>query len=584
MCAFLAYYGVRTNIPDSGDVNAVSLQAFNLFINGSLAFDQLPGTFLASFIGAGGFSVAPNGHYVNAYPVGMALLTLPLYVIFYFYMKVRGISTDYSGIEMAIWRIKCAHFAAMSVAAGAAAFIYAASCKIASKRRALIVTAAFAFGTTQWVISAQTMWQHGGVTFLLSVLIYCLISALRTTDERTIRRFLVWAGLVAGFFPMMRPTSTIFMAASGCFVLMHFRKRAWPFIAAGSVGLLFLFAYNFWLTGRISFMGQYAAQTGLYTFTLYDFVHAVPGLIVSPSKGLLIYSPFILFCIPAAGYFWKTRLNPESKFMGLMLLASVGLLLNYALLRRWHGDAAYGPRFLTDALPVFCFSLNYVPLGRWLGVGSENTSSVKTSVARSVVFLACLVWAILIELTCVVAGSAGHEWAKVPNTMIGDAGFASRYWDLMDSQVVRMAKSIYYRNALPPVTECSVTVKGFVRGDGSVTPSYIINASEASHKGIQILLGNDGQETLLGYKSGVYFGQLEVAYTLESGESAVDTTETRFYLVDNLPSQQDGIALLLDPRLLPKGRYRLGLRPVLNRGNYCKTSGGEDAVLQLEIK
>lgn len=578
---FLVYDLVRSTIPDTGDVIAVTLQALNLFTTGSLAFDHLKGTYITTVFSDGGFMTAPNGHFVNAYPIGMVILTLPLYALFFLFMKLKGISTDLTSMKIWKWRIRWSHMAAMIVAAGTATLFYAACRKVSSRRKSLILTAALAFGTTQWAIAAQTMWQHGGVAFLSAAVIFATISALHSQDTAKTGRFLFLAGLAAGFYPVMRPTAGIFMLASGLFTIAHFKKQCWPYLLGGAVGPALLMAYNWWMMGHPSLMGGYVTQTGLYAFTWYNFIHALPGLLFSPSKGLLIYSPFLLFALPAVRHFWATRAEPESRFIGYMLIACFGLLMNYSFFRAWHGDAAFGPRFLTDALPVLCFSLNYVRFDGWV----ENALRAGRNGVKEIALALMLLWSIGVQLSCILAGDIGVEWSNVPNYPLGDISYTSRYWDVGDAQFVRAAKAVYYKKTTKVPQTCALSVAGYATPDGAVQPALSLTLDELKRDGIRLAIKNDGAETVFGYRSGLMAGRPEIAYKLLNDGPAIENPFSKFYVERNIKPGANGIALMLPTHTMHPGKYMLQLLPPAMNGTViCGWPDDKPINMPLEIK
>ncbi len=78
-----------------------------------------------------------------------------------------------------------------------------------------------------------------------------------------------------------------------------------------------------------------------------DWLFGLIGLLVSPGRGILWYSP-VLFLVPLGiGWFWRRE--------RWLLLSSAGVLLLYWLLYgkwyMWHGGYSWGPRFLVPVLP-----------------------------------------------------------------------------------------------------------------------------------------------------------------------------------------------------------------------------------------
>jgi len=88
----------------------------------------------------------------------------------------------------------------------------------------------------------------------------------------------------------------------------------------------------------------------------------LPDLLVSPGKGLLWYTPAVLLLVLAARPFWR-RCPPPAI---LCVLLCGGYLLFYSNVNYWHGDPAWGPRYLYATLPYLILPLGEV-FGRWRG-------------------------------------------------------------------------------------------------------------------------------------------------------------------------------------------------------------------------
>jgi len=88
----------------------------------------------------------------------------------------------------------------------------------------------------------------------------------------------------------------------------------------------------------------------------------LPDLLVSPGKGLLWYTPAVLLLVLAARPFWRRCPLPAT----LCALLCGGYLLFYSNVNYWHGDPAWGPRYLYATLPYLILPLGEV-FGRWRG-------------------------------------------------------------------------------------------------------------------------------------------------------------------------------------------------------------------------
>ncbi len=88
----------------------------------------------------------------------------------------------------------------------------------------------------------------------------------------------------------------------------------------------------------------------------------LPNLLVSPGKGLLWYTPALLLLALAARPFWRRCPRPAILFA---LICGVYLVF-YANVNYWHGDPAWGPRYLYATLPYLVLPLGEV-FARWRG-------------------------------------------------------------------------------------------------------------------------------------------------------------------------------------------------------------------------
>ncbi len=86
----------------------------------------------------------------------------------------------------------------------------------------------------------------------------------------------------------------------------------------------------------------------------------LPDLLISPGKGLLWYTPAVLLLVLAARPFWRRCPLPAVLFA----LLCGGYLLFYSNVNYWHGDPAWGPRYLYATLPYLILPLGEV-FARW---------------------------------------------------------------------------------------------------------------------------------------------------------------------------------------------------------------------------
>lgn len=209
---------------------------------------------------------------------------------------------------------------------------------------ALLLSLAYAFGTNTWMISSQALWQHGAAQlFLLGAL---LILSGTCTGKRALM-----VGLLCGLSACNRPPN-FFLALPLGLCALFWAKTQWWKVAAGAIApLIPLLAYNHFVVGE--WLGGYARKGDIDTFQ-FGLLRGLQGLLLSPARGLFVFSPFLLF-LPLG---IKSPLT-DLKYQRLNRLITAGLLLQllfYAKLD-WRAGAAWGPRWLTDAVPLMIWML-----------------------------------------------------------------------------------------------------------------------------------------------------------------------------------------------------------------------------------
>jgi hypothetical protein len=177
--------------------------------------------------------------------------------------------------------------------------------RLTGPRTALGSTILLALGTSTWSVSADALFPHGPDQVWLLALMIALSS----------RRWWL-AGCAAALLVVTRPTAAVAVAAAGLWCSWK-ERRAAPALRIGVVsvlGFVFLLAYN-----RVLF-SNWALYAGSYTsleknligkgssYSPRDPVELltnVAGFLVSPSRGLLVLSPFLLLLIPGLRTSWQ---------------------------------------------------------------------------------------------------------------------------------------------------------------------------------------------------------------------------------------------------------------------------------------
>ncbi|HEV3457295.1 MAG TPA: hypothetical protein VHG32_12110 [Thermoanaerobaculia bacterium] len=281
-----------------------------------------------------------GGHLIALYPVVLPVLVAPLYLPAAVYLHLRGWTEQRLDRSARIME----KLTASLLAAAATALLYLLLRRRAEPRIALLLTLAFAFGTTTWVISSQALWQHGLAELLV------VGALLLVTGPCTARRALA-AGTLIGLIACNRPPDAVLAAALGLYAWWWAGRLA-PLLAAGAVlpaGMVL--AYNLAAAGNVA--GGYGVA-GNATFFQHDMLYGLAGLLFSPTRGLFVFSPFLLF-LPC---FWQRTLHDRgARRLTLVLSAAVVLQVMLYAKADFRTGASWGPRWLTDLLPLLLWLL-----------------------------------------------------------------------------------------------------------------------------------------------------------------------------------------------------------------------------------
>ena len=280
-----------------------------------------------------------NNHYASLFPIVTPLLITPLYVIPF----LLGIpNSEYQMLVMS-------HIASALISALSVVFIYLACRYISSRKIALLTALVFAFATSTWSMSSQTLYAHGTSELLLAAMIFLVIR--NETWKSTWN--IVFLGICSGLFIFNRPSDSILvLPIIGYIVWYHREKIGYYFLSGFLSGLPFLI-YNILLFHNP--FGGYSSVASRLTFDT-TLVSNYLGLLIAPNRGLLVFTPILILAFIG---FWITRWDnkPSYRFLQGSLIAMAGTVLVYASFDDWQGGDTFGPRYLTSILPYLIIGL-----------------------------------------------------------------------------------------------------------------------------------------------------------------------------------------------------------------------------------
>ncbi|HXT35062.1 MAG TPA: hypothetical protein VN837_05755 [Chloroflexota bacterium] len=216
------------------------------------------------------------------------------------------------------------------------------------RRRALFLAILYGFGTLAWPYARFAF----DVTPTALLLLACFHQAvLGAAASEGTRRW--WsAGILAALAVLVRlPTIPALIPVALWAVLAPSDRPAirWRRLAAFSLPVAVSLAFSGWynLVRFGGILNDGHATNAADRLLLHPWVGIV-GMTISPGKGLLWYSPTILFALVALPRFYARHRATARVALSMALLS----LVPYLFVPDWYGGDAWGPRFVLPVLPL----------------------------------------------------------------------------------------------------------------------------------------------------------------------------------------------------------------------------------------
>jgi len=363
-----------------------------------------------------------NNHYYNYFPIGPTLLSVPLILgadilgqttifqtsyknLFHKDLPVNFILHYYSRFEM--------YFASI-ITALSALFLFLWIQSISTPVTALLLTIIFAFGTSTWSTASRAMWQHGPSLLFITLSLYLLEIAKKK------QYFLYLAGCALALTYIMRPTNSLIIVGLSVYVLYTYKKDALRFFAGTLPITIGFLIYNF--SKYNNYLSPYYLPNRLGFGP--HFLEAIAGNLVSPARGLFIFSPILLFSL--YGIYIKIKEKTWNFFDTVCLGIIILHWISISSFNHWWGGFSFGPRFFTEMIPFFIYFL--------IPVIKQISSMTKI---KKIIFTTC--FAILLTTSILIHGIGANIWSTClwNSTPINIDEAPERIWDWSDLQFLR---------------------------------------------------------------------------------------------------------------------------------------------------
>jgi hypothetical protein len=385
------------------------------------------------FKGGDGYGLyGKDGRYYAKYGLGWSLAAAP------FYMIASALSGLVPGVTEGFLTRSFVMMLNPLLTAGSCVLFYLLARKLYELHISITLTVLFGFGTIAWYY-AKSAFSEPLVMFLLLAAILAVEMDLTTLAgfalggmilTRQTAVFIVMPVLVWAFYRWLR-----------CKPSRWFYKIV-VFLLPLAFSQLITWTYNYYRFGDILEYGYQRVGwdtpllTGLYS------------LLLSPGKGLLIFSPVLLLGI--IGWPFIKRKDLAWLILGI----GAAYLLPHAMYRDWSGGGGWGPRLLLPIIPV-CLLPSGMVIEKW---------------KRNLFGRFALVFILAVSMIIQVLGIS-MNWARHLQRVFDGSSSPSEYFNRVhyswvDSPIVGQVQSLREASALLQNQSSREVLAGFVNSDG----------------------------------------------------------------------------------------------------------------------
>ncbi|HXI03807.1 MAG TPA: glycosyltransferase family 39 protein, partial [Candidatus Saccharimonadales bacterium] len=368
-----------------------------------------------------------RGHAYDFFPIGTPLLATP-----FVFVLDKGLNAAYAlwpGLEERLRSLsnsQIQRFGVLTIhhrveqliasffGAVTAVLVYGIARIELDRKRALVICMIFAFCTSAWSTASRALWQHGPSMLMLSAALYLLLLARKRP------RLAQYASLPLAYAFVIRPSNAVSIAFLTIYVLIEHREIFVRYVAWSLVVAVPFAVFNWRVYGGLLPPYFSPERIGWHG----RLPEALAGNLVSPARGLFVYSPVLLFAL--WGIATAMRRKPADRLA--WALASI-VFLHWIVISsfpHWWGGHSYGPRLFTDMLPFLAFFL--IPVVARLGTPRGARGALATAL-----FVALASFSLAVHFRGATSMEV-YEWNGSPSNV---DSHPERIWDWSDPQFLR---------------------------------------------------------------------------------------------------------------------------------------------------
>lgn len=277
-----------------------------------------------------------NGHYYNLYPLGTPLFSMP----FVWAANLLGKDMVHYDDQMQI------RMAALVCSLVFIVFFFIGRCYVSPLASFFIAIVSF-LGSSLISSMGTAFWAHD-LTALFTSLSLLLIARRESGKTPKLNPYLLGYFIFSAYF--CRPNASLLIAV--VFVYLFLKSRM-IFIKTACTSLVFLLMLS---AGSLYEYGQVLPDYYMLgigsdsTFTAKEFWTALYGIFLSPARGIIVYSPFLIPVLIGIVVYSK-----QIRKVGIFWVALMWFIMQFIVLSNWWswwGGWSYGARLQVDIFPA----------------------------------------------------------------------------------------------------------------------------------------------------------------------------------------------------------------------------------------
>ncbi|HTK28014.1 MAG TPA: hypothetical protein VL309_00575 [Vicinamibacterales bacterium] len=288
----------------------------------------------------------------------------------------------------------------------------------ASVARALAVAAGFGLGTGLWNAVSRTLWVHETAIFGLMIAVFAFAG-----EEPVGWAAGVGLALAGAARPQLAPIIAALLA--GIWFRAGWRQALAAASVVGTAAAVMMIANERWFGSPFGPLAAMADVNNVLHRTSSTFAadwRGLAGLLVSPSRGLLVFSPVAAIGLWVPGGRSADRWRQPFAWCALAAAAQWAMYGSYSV---WWGGHTFGPRYMLDVLPLL------VP------AAAVAAGRLRLRSAAGAAACAALAWSILVAATGAFV-YPNDRWNSDPTDIDRDH---ARLWSWSDNQLARSWKT-----------------------------------------------------------------------------------------------------------------------------------------------